>query len=87
MRADGAVGARQARREAARVEVADRIPGLSSAVTSGQLSGEHVDAIARHAAALDEEQHSSVAFGTLIAKAKNLPPETLGGWSSEPLSG
>lgn len=76
MRADGAVSARQARREARRSETATIMPGIDQAVKEGQLSGEHVDAIARHSTKLTEEQRESLDIAAVVAKARQVPAET-----------
>ncbi len=76
MRADGVVGAGQARREAARVAAASNMPGLCDAVVAGEISGEHVDVLARHTKDLDDAQREALDSGALIDRAKNLPPET-----------
>lgn len=76
MRADGVVGARQARREAARVAAAADIPGLCDVVVGGEVSGEHVDVLVRHTRDLDDAQRAALDTGALINRAKHLPPET-----------
>lgn len=76
MRDGGAVGSRQARREAARAEAAESIDGLGRAASNGDVSGEHVDSIARHSSRLSDEQRTMVDFESLVERAKGLPPET-----------
>lgn len=78
MRGGGAVGAAQARREAARVDAAASLPGLGEAVANGEMSGEHVDALTRHTKDLDQAQRAAVDADALIEQAKHLPPETFG---------
>lgn len=73
---DGTVSSRQARRDAARAKAAESIDGLRDAVSNGETSGEHVDAIARHTAKLSEEQRAALDFESLIDQAKHLPSET-----------
>lgn len=76
LRGAGAVGARAARREAARAETADAIRGLEDAVLSGRTSAEHVDCLARHGAKLTEEQRAVFDFESLVERSADLPPET-----------
>ncbi|MGH1493243.1 MAG: HNH endonuclease [Acidimicrobiales bacterium] len=76
LRGDGAVGASQARREARRAEVAHAVPGVIDAVADGEISGEHVDAIARHSGRLSNEQQAGFDFDAVVVQAKRLPPET-----------
>ncbi len=76
LRGDGSVSAAQARREARRAEVAEVMPGVAAAIESGDISGEHVDAIARHTGGLTDEQQAALDIDTAIAQAKRLPPET-----------
>lgn len=76
LRGDGAVGAGQARREARRAEVADAVPGVVDAVAGGEISGEHVDAIARHTGKLSDQEQAGFDFDAAVAQAKRLPPET-----------
>ncbi len=71
----GAVGSRQARREAKRADVAESVDGLGAAVSKGEASGEHVDAISRHTSKLTDEQRHSIDFDGLIEKAKELPAD------------
>lgn len=76
MRGDGGVGAHQAAREAGRIEIAQQVGGLIEAASSGQVGGEHVDSIARHARRLPEETRAGFDFEELIGRAEGLPPET-----------
>ncbi len=76
LRGGGAVGSRQARRDAERAVVAGSIDGLGEAVSCGAVSGEHVDSIARHAAKLDEVQRAGFDFAELVSRAEDLPVET-----------
>lgn len=78
LRSDGAVGAGRARREAARVETAAIVSGLGDAVVAGELSGEHVDVLARHTLDLDGMQQAALDADALVSRAKELPPETFG---------
>ncbi|MGH1489381.1 MAG: DUF222 domain-containing protein [Acidimicrobiales bacterium] len=78
MRGDGSVSAAQARRESKRAATARIVPGLAEAVSAGAVSGEHVDAIARHTSRLTEEQRLQVDFEGLLAPAAALPVETFG---------
>ncbi len=71
----GAVGSRQARREAKRADAAESVDGLGAAVSKGEASGEHVDAISRHTSKLTDEQRHSIDFDGLIEKAKELPAD------------
>jgi hypothetical protein len=70
------VGAGQARREARRVEVAAEVSGVAEALAAGEVSGEHVDALARHAEKLSAEQRAGFDFDAAVEQAKQLPPET-----------
>ena len=72
----GAVGSRVARREAARAKAGQSIAGLGDAVSSGQTSGEHVDALARHLGKLTDEQRAGLDLAGLVERSKDLPPET-----------
>ncbi len=76
LRGDGAVRAAQARREARRADVAEAIPGVVGAVVDGEISGEHVDAIARHTEKLSGEDRANFDFDAAVTQAKRLPPET-----------
>lgn len=71
----GSVGSRQARREAKRADAAESLDGLGAAVSKGEASGEHVDAIARRTGKLTDEQRQSIDFDSLIEKAKELPAD------------
>lgn len=75
LRGDGAVGARQARREATRAELGE-LAGIGEAVSAGEISGEHVDSIARHRARLPEELRDNFDLGSLVTRASGMPPET-----------
>ncbi|MEM7322934.1 MAG: HNH endonuclease [Actinomycetota bacterium] len=76
MRAAGAVGARQARREAARAAAAGELPGLVDAMAAGRISGEQVDSIARHRDRLSERDRAGFDAQALIDRAAGMPPET-----------
>lgn len=76
VRGAGAVSARQARREADRTSAAEAIPALTEAARTGNISGEHIDAIARHIAKLPKDQRSRLDETTLIKRAKDMPVET-----------
>lgn len=76
MRADGAVAARQARREAARATLAAEVPGVEAAVMFGHISGDHVDSLARHRSRLSEEQRADLDVEPLLDRASGLPAET-----------
>ncbi|MEM9650799.1 MAG: DUF222 domain-containing protein [Actinomycetota bacterium] len=76
MRSAGAVGARQARREAARAEAAEQLPGLVDAMADGRISGEQVDSIARHRERLSESGQTGLDVESLIDRAAGMPPET-----------
>lgn len=76
VRGGGAVGARQARREAARAQTAAVFPGLQEAVSSGATSGEHVDAINRHTTKLSDEQRARLDLGPIVDAAKRMPVES-----------
>ena len=76
MRDGGGVSSRTARREAARVEAAKGAKGLNAAVASGQVSGEHVDVLARRMAGLTDEQRAEVDVDRLVERAQDLPVET-----------
>ena len=75
-RGGGTVSARQARREAARADVAMAMPQVGKAAAAGKVSGEHIDAIARQAGNLSEEQRQQLDQAALVAKASALPLET-----------
>lgn len=76
MRSQGAVGARQARREAARAAAAEEVPGLIDAMTDGRISGEQVDSIARHRDRLPAQARAGFDTDALIDRAVGMPPET-----------
>ncbi len=76
IRSGGVVGSRQARREAARVAVADEIDGLSEAMSVGVTTGDHVDSLARHTKDLTDEQRAMINFGRLVEEAGRVPVET-----------
>ncbi|MEM9652554.1 MAG: HNH endonuclease [Actinomycetota bacterium] len=76
MRSAGAVGARQARREAARAAVAEEMLGLVDAMAAGRISGEQVDSIARHRDRLPQESRAGFDVEGLIDRAADMPPET-----------
>jgi hypothetical protein len=76
VRGAGMVSARQAKREAVRTEAAEAIPSLADAVSAGEISGEHIDVIARQTAKLSEEQRSRLDHDALVERAKDLPVET-----------
>ncbi len=76
LRGGGDVGARQAKREAARTELAAAYPEVESAVSSGSITGEHVDAVARHLSKLSEADRAKLSVDELVAKAGQLPVET-----------
>ena len=75
-RGGGAVGSRQARREAARAATAATVPGLLDALSHGEVSGEHVDVFARHTKSLSDGQRAALDFDDLIGQAGVLPVET-----------
>jgi hypothetical protein len=78
LRADGSTGAATARREARRVQVVDQLPGAAAAVDRGELSGEHVDAMARHVLRLTPEQRARLDVPAVLAEAQRLSPERFG---------
>ncbi len=78
MRGDGAVSALQARRESRRAEVAEMMPAFGVALSNGQISGEHVDAVGREVTRLTADQHNLVDFDSLAQEAARLPVETFG---------
>jgi hypothetical protein len=75
MRGDGAVGIQQARKEAARAEIGE-LAGIVDAASAGDLSGEHVDSIARHRARIPEEIRQDFDLESLVERAQVMPPET-----------
>jgi hypothetical protein len=76
LRGDGAIGAAQARREARRSDAAQQYPVVGQAVRSGEMSGEHVDAIARHTTGLTTDEQAAFNVDAAVEQAKRLPPET-----------
>lgn len=76
VRGGGAVSARQAKREADRTRAAETMPGLARAAGAGEISGEHIDVMARHTSKLSEEQRSRLDHDALVERAKDLPVET-----------
>ena len=75
LRGGGSVGARAARRESARAQVAAHVPGLVEAVADGRASGEHVDVLARRLGSLTDQQRDAVDLNGLVTKAGTVPPE------------
>jgi hypothetical protein len=76
LRGDGSVSSSQARRESRRVKAAAANPDMVKALTSGRISGEHIDAIARHTSNLESDVSSRVDLDALLKQAAHLPPET-----------
>lgn len=76
VRGAGAISARQARREADRAKAAESMPTLTDAACAGEISGEHIDAMARHTAKLSDDQRSRLDHAALIERAKELPVES-----------
>lgn len=70
------VGCKQARSEAKQSETTDALPGLGEALSHGETSSDHVDAVTRHLGKLSEQQRSEIDVDALVEKAKSLPPET-----------
>ncbi len=75
LRGSGAVGARQARREARRSEIASDLPELAAAVSDGRTTGEHVDAVARGLSKVAEDDRAKLPLAHIVAKAEELPVE------------
>lgn len=75
LRGEGVVGSKQARRESRRAEAVEAVDGLETALSGGDVSGEHVDSLARHTEKLTDEQRAGFNFAALITKAKELPLE------------
>ena len=76
MRSQGAVGARQARREAARARAAEAMPGLGDALSQGETSAEHADVLASLTADLTPEQIARMDLESLLDQASRVPVET-----------
>ncbi len=76
MRGDGVVSAPQARRESRRAEVAEMMPAFGVALSNGQISGEHVDAVGREVARLTVDQHHLLDIDGLAHQATRLPALT-----------
>ena len=76
LRSAGQVSAEQARREAARVDAAARIPGVGDALSRGETTGEHVDVLARAWARLDDQQRTRFDTDHLLQEAGRVPVET-----------
>lgn len=68
-----AVGARQARNESKRATTVDSVDGLGEALSSGEISGDHVDSVGRHLGKLTDEQRQSIDDDDVVGKAKSLP--------------
>ncbi len=69
---------RQARQEAKRADVAERMPDLGHALTAGNISGEHLDAVTRDGKGLstDEAELFDQLGPELAAAATKLPVDT-----------
>ena len=80
MRGGGVVGARQADREAQRSATATLMQGLGAALSTGDVSGEHVDSVSRHLTRLDDDHRGRVDVEAVVDRAKSLPPETFDRW-------
>ena len=76
IRGGGEVGSRQAGKEAARSRTASRIEGAQAAASTGRISPEHLDSLARHTGELTDDQRQAVDLPRLIQQAEGLPPET-----------
>jgi len=76
----GQVSGHQARREAARADVASKLPALGEALQVGEVSGEHLDAVARVTKGLSPVEAHSLADldRDLAAAASRLPVDTFG---------
>lgn len=74
----GRVSGRRARQEVERAAVADRMPALGSALSGGEVSGEHLDAVARVGKGLspDEAELFDELGPELADAAAKLPVDT-----------
>ena len=76
----GEVSGRTARRESARGRVARSMPQLGDALAAGTVGGEHLDAIARASARLDEREQTALEAkqDELASAAERLPVDAFG---------
>ena len=74
----GQVSGRRSRRESERAKLADDMPDLADALRNGDVSGEHLDAVARTRKGLSEEERSLFdELGPELAEdAKKQPVDT-----------
>jgi hypothetical protein len=74
----GRVSGRQARQEAKRADVAERMPDLGAALSAGDISGEHLDAVTRASSGLStgEAELFDQLGPELAAAATKLPVDT-----------
>ncbi len=77
LRGGGEVSAKTARSEARRSKAATTLPKIGDALSSGETSAEHVDAVADALSGLSDDEAANFAEGQdeLCADAKRLPPE------------
>lgn len=76
-RRGGSVSDKRARSEAKRAKTAARMPGLGDALSNGETSDEHLDAVTAALRGLDESEKEAFAEeeDSLVSSAKRLPPE------------
>jgi hypothetical protein len=76
----GQVSGGTARRESARARVAESMPQMGDALASGTIGGEHLDAVARAAAHLDDQEQSALEArqSELASAAEDLPVDAFG---------
>jgi len=76
----GEVSGGTARRESARARLARSMPQLGDALAAGTVGGEHLDAIARASAQLDEQEQTALEArqGELASAAERLPVDAFG---------
>ena len=72
----GEVRGSTARREAARVALAARVPVVGSAMSSGRLGSDHLDALVRRLGRLDADQLERLDVAGLLESAHELPADT-----------
>lgn len=76
----GQVSGGTARRESARARVATSMPQLGDALVAGTIGGEHLDALARASAGLDENEQAALRARQpeLASAAERLPVDAFG---------
>ena len=65
-----------ARRERARVRSAAQWPVIGRALSTGEVSGDHVDSLAHRLGGLSDQEQAAVDVDGLVAQARRLPADT-----------